>query len=291
MKFVYLDESGTGEEAISIMAGIVVDTMHMRKAKHEWGQHIQRLSLLTNKPFTELKASQLFNGKGPWKAIDGATRLGAVSEIIDWFEQSLLKVICVGVEQSKFESCTKQLKAYPEIASKWRLMAMHTVLALQKHFQSAPQRNTKRRKIEPKGHCLLIFDDQHRERAKFHETFLDPPAWSDEYYDLAKGQEKISQIIDVPHFVDSKHIGLVQLADLFAYILRRSSELSSGLSAPNFPTEQQVMTDLHARIAKHMLPKSANYPKRNRSGVAELLWEIAPEQVRNFNPNKNCPNE
>ena len=291
MKFVYLDESGTSEEPISIMAGIVVDTMHMRKVKYEWGQHVQQLALLTGKPFTELKASQLFNGRGPWRPIDGATRLSAVKEIIDWFEQSFLKVICVGVQQSKFESYANELAAYPEIANKWRMMAMHTVLALQKHFQSAPQRNTKRRKIEPKGHCLLIFDDQDRERKKFHETFLDPPAWSDEYYDLAKGQEKISQVIDVPHFVDSKHIGLVQLADLFAYILRRSSELSAGLSAPKFSNEHQVMTDLHARMAPHMLPSSASYPKRKRSGVAELFWNVAPEQVRDFNPNKNCPDE
>jgi hypothetical protein len=108
---------------------------------------------------------------------------------------------------------------------------------------------------------------------------------------LAKGQEKISQIIDVPHFVDSKHIGLVQLADLFAYILRRSSELSAGLSAPKFQNEHQVMTDLHERIAQQMLPISANYPKRNRSRVAELFWNVAPEQVRDFNANKNCPDE
>jgi hypothetical protein len=47
----------------------------------------------------------------------------------------------------------------------------------------------------------------------FTKLLLNPPAWSDTYYGRKKKQEQPDQIVDVPHFVDSKEVALIQLAD------------------------------------------------------------------------------
>ena len=44
MQFVYIDESGIGEEKIGVMAGVVADSHRMRVTKEHWTNLLRILS-------------------------------------------------------------------------------------------------------------------------------------------------------------------------------------------------------------------------------------------------------
>ncbi|MDA0263113.1 MAG: hypothetical protein O3A93_03710 [Chloroflexi bacterium] len=54
MNFCYSDESGTGEEPIATMVGIVVDSQRMHLTKKHWLELLEILNELTKRPIVEL---------------------------------------------------------------------------------------------------------------------------------------------------------------------------------------------------------------------------------------------
>jgi hypothetical protein len=60
MKFCYLDESGTGQEPIAVMAGVVTDDTRMRVTKHHWSNLLQNLSEIICRTIQEIHT----RGKG-----------------------------------------------------------------------------------------------------------------------------------------------------------------------------------------------------------------------------------
>src|SRR5207302_5827361 len=113
----------------------------------------------------------------------------------------------------------------PELFSPWRFLGFHLVLAIQKHFQNQKQ---------PKGHTIFVFDNQERDRMRFTDLILRPPAWSDSYYGRKKDQRELDQVVDTPYFGDSRDVVLVQLADIVAFLLRRYAQLALGLVKPKY---------------------------------------------------------
>ena len=72
-----------------------------------------------------------------------------------------------------------------------------------------------------KGHTFLIFDDNKVKADTLSDLLWKPPAWTDDYYGRKKRQDPLDQIIDTTFSIKSHHAGLVQVADLFAFIFRR----------------------------------------------------------------------
>jgi hypothetical protein len=134
--------------------------------------------------------------------------------------------------------------------------------------------------LHPKGSTVLIFDQEHREQQLFVDMLLAPPDWTDSYYDRLEKQEKMSQIIDVPHFVDSKHVGLIQLADFICFFLRKHIELQLGLSQPKNKDEIKKVSDWTKMILKSSIPKSNIFKKRGRCECSDLFYQYAPETIR-----------
>jgi hypothetical protein len=60
MKVCYCDESGTGDQPIAVMAGILVDTQRMHITKAEWAQLLVRLSLKVRRPIAEIHTRNLY---------------------------------------------------------------------------------------------------------------------------------------------------------------------------------------------------------------------------------------
>ena len=106
-------------------------------------------------------------------------------------------------------------------------MAIHITLSLQKCYHGAPRRRN--RTLNNRGACVLIFDNEHREESRFTNLIIDPPDWTDSYYDRRPNQAKFSQIIDVPHFVDSRQVVLLQLTDFICFFIRKHLELTMDL--------------------------------------------------------------
>src|SRR5699024_5512293 len=107
------------------------------------------------------------------------------------------------VDKAKFKEKFNNHPFNDDIESLWRFMAFHVTLSIQKTMQGAKRGGTKRKKAS-KNNSVLIFDHQHREQTYFTDLLLEPPEWSNSYYDKVKHQFQLGKIIDVPHFVDSK---------------------------------------------------------------------------------------
>ena len=74
MKFCYFDESGMGEEAYLVIAGIIVDSSRMHVTKDDWTDFLAQLSEITGKKVDEFHARDFYRGRGKWHDIDGNTR-------------------------------------------------------------------------------------------------------------------------------------------------------------------------------------------------------------------------
>ena len=46
MKVCYCDESGTGDEPIAVLVGVVVDSQRMHVTKEHWGDLLENLSTI-----------------------------------------------------------------------------------------------------------------------------------------------------------------------------------------------------------------------------------------------------
>jgi hypothetical protein len=56
MKLCYCDESGTGDEPIAVMVGIIVDAQRMHVTKEHWGDLLTGLSRVVGRAIDEISA-------------------------------------------------------------------------------------------------------------------------------------------------------------------------------------------------------------------------------------------
>jgi len=84
----------------------------------------------------------------------------------------------------------------------------------------------------------------------------------------------------VPHFVDSKDVGLIQLADFICYFLRRHIESSRGGTVPaRYKDEEEKVARWIGQAFNQSLPKSATYMAKGRCDTAELFYKYAPSCI------------
>lgn len=228
MKFCYIDESGTGSEPYGVMVGVVVDAYRMRPTKAEWDNLLAMLSGIVGKTVTEFHTKDFYAGNSPWRGLDGPQRARVIDIIFGWFAQRRHHLVYSAIDKAEHARQRATNPRVSELGTLWRCLATHIALALQKAHQGLGGN---------KGHTVLIFDRHEKDQHEFTKLLLHPPRWSDTYYDRDKKQVRLDQIIDVPHFVDSSHVGLIQLADCFSYFLRRHLELQDGKATENYHGE------------------------------------------------------
>lgn len=230
MKLCYLDESGTGDEPYAVMVGIIVDVHRMRVTKIQWLSLLHYLSTLIHKPVSEIHTRDFYPGNRIWRGLDGRARSSIITAVFAWLNERKHLVIYSAIDKEKYKA-QKASRSLPEgIGTLWKCLGLHVVLGLQRAFQTEPKN---------KGNTLLVFDEEKREELKFAKLINDPPAWTDEYYDRRRNQDRLDQIIDVPYFADSKHVGLVQMADFSAFFLRRYIEIKTGALPRKYEDEER----------------------------------------------------
>lgn len=267
MKFCYLDESGTGDEPYAVMVGVIADAQRMHITKEEWAKLLELLSELAKKPIPEFHARDFYSGKGPWYGFDGDIRSQITSAIFNWLKERNHKIVYSAVDKAKFRSNFNKEPYAKEVSSLWCFMALHICLAIQKHFQVIKYR---------KGNTVLIFDNEEQESDNFINIIRTPPEWTETYYKRDKNQDRFDQIIDVPYFVDSRHVGLIQIADLLSYFLRKHIELQMGAVQPSYPNEHKLIEGWVNTALGLSIPKRAIYPSRGRCACADLFRRYAP---------------
>ena len=270
MKFCYLDESGTGDEPIAVMAGVITDASRMRVTKQHWSGLLVHLSEIVGREIQEIHTRALYSGNSPWRELDGHQRSAIISAIFDWLCVRKHHIVYSAVNKEKFLTEFHGESFSADVATLWRFMGLHVTLALQKHFQ---------RQKKTKGNTVLIFDNEEREQLRFTDLMLNPPDWTDTYYGRGKKQGKLNQIIDVPHFVDSRDVGLIQLADFVCFFLRKHIELQAGLIEPAYTDEVERVSAWAEQALGQSIPKVNMYLSRGRCEAAELFYRYAPDVI------------
>lgn len=279
MKFVYLDESGTGGEPIGVMAGVIVDAKRMRPTKNDWEGLLEYLSNdLVGEEISEIHTHEFYRGNGVWRKVDGPLRSVIIDVIFKWLAERKHHIIFTAVDNIKFIEKHDEFD-FDEIESLWQFMAFHLTLSLQKCMQGAKQSGTRRKK-QSKNNCVLVFDHQHREQKNFTELLLNPPEWSTTYYNKLKHQRDLAKIVDVPHFVDSKHVGMIQLADFISYFLRKYFEIENDYEDESYEGEIDKLREWYGMIESRCICISNTFPKRGRCDTAEYFCNFIPESLK-----------
>jgi hypothetical protein len=271
MKLCYCDESGTGNEPIATMVGIMVDANRMHVTKSHWNGLIKELSRLVGTEISELHTKDFYSGNGVFRGIEGEERANIIAEIFDWLCERKHDVVYSSVVKNSFFRA-KEAGAIPkELNTPWRFLGFHLILAVQKHCQ---------REAKNKGHTIFVFDNEEQERIKFSDLIARPPSWSDEYYDRKKKQPQLDQIVDVPYFGDSKELGLVQLADFTSFFLRRHAEMKEGLVEAKYSDEEAKIEEWIGKFAKRCVGSSHIYPKVGRGYSHNVFYDLAPPSIQ-----------
>ena len=271
MKFCYIDESGTGDEPVAVMTGIVVDAYRMKPTKDGWEERFSYLTKNLGLNIEELHAKDLFQNRKAWRIIDGNKKSEIVDEFIGWFCNRGHHVVYSSVLKDKYLEQSEKDKRLQEIGSLWRFLGTHLLLSIQR---------TMKKKKNNKGNTVFIFDNKETDKTHFTDLIINAPEWTDSYYDKRKKDTRLNQIIDVPHFVDSKHVGLIQLADLFSYIIRRHLEIKENLIPEKFNGEGERMENWFIQVKGCSIPKGNMFPKQKLCDTAKLINTLAPESIK-----------
>jgi hypothetical protein len=277
MQFIYIDESGTGTEPIAVMVGIIADSHRMRLTKLDWNILLDSLSTTVGQRIDEIHTRDFYSGNSFWRGLNGTKRSEIIDEIFLWLKVRRHAIVYSAIDKIKFYRSFKEETFSQDIRTLWRFLALHTSLSIQKCYQGAPRGNN--RTINPTGHCTLIFDNENREEKQFTDLLLSAPDWTDKYYDKRPVQEKFSQIVDVPHFVDSKDVGLIQLSDFLCFFFRRYLELKMGYSEPDYHDEIEKVTKWAAVIFERSIEKRNMYVSRGRCTTSDLFYRYAPDHL------------
>jgi hypothetical protein len=271
MKFCYCDESGTGEEPIAVMVGILVDSHRMHITKHEWTDLLQALSKRAGRQIEELHTRNFYAGNGIWKELDGPTRAAIISLIFEWLAERKHNIVYTSVCKASYYEQFNLQRVPDELNTLWRFMGFHLLLAIQKYCQTYPKN---------KGNTVLIFDNEEREQMRFTDVIMRPPNWSGEYYGKKPKSDPLDQIVDVPYFGDSKEVALIQLADFLAFFLRRYAEIKENLVPAKYQDEEQKINGWIKSMIERSIGRSMIYPKVGRNSAEELFFRNASASIR-----------
>jgi len=257
------------------MVGVIADSQRMRPTKKAWNNLLSALSAIVGRTIREIHTRDLYSGNSPWRDLNGNQRSDIITAIFGWLRERKHSVVFSAVDKDKFRNRFYDEAVAGEIETLWCFLALHISLSLQKYFQGAPR--GRNRTINQKGNFVLIFDNEVREERHFTDLLLDAPKWTDTYYSRLPNQEKLSQIVDVPHFVDSKDVGLIQLADFLCFFLRKHIELQMEYVAPSYRDEKKKVSEWASVIFEKSIPKSNRYLSRGRCSCADLFCKYAPD--------------
>ena len=271
MKVCYVDESGnTGQTPCLVMVGILVDSMRLHRTQKEFAGFFDEVQTLFKENLRELKGSKIILGRDRWRKVDADIRKQIARYSRDWIIKRKHHLVITAIDQAKMREIKKD--GYPiERSDIWLAAGLHVALQIQKNNQKI---------VKNKGHTFLIFDDNKGKADKLSDLLWKPPDWTDEYYDRKKGQDQLDQIIDTTFSIKSHHAGLVQVADLFAFIFRRYAEIEDYNTEEEWPGEKAWLDDYVGSLAKRLLPRSVRWPARTGSNAAKWFNNLAPPSLK-----------
>lgn len=270
MKICYVDESGNQTtDPCLVMVGILVDAARLHRTREEFGDILDTVQQLFQEDLKELKGSKMLFGRDRWRKIDPEERKRITGGLCAWLKGRKHLIVLSAADRTKF--ATSQNPPLPSFCSDpWLATATHVALQVQKVNQGMSHN---------KGVTFLVFDENKAKADSLAELLWDPPNWTDDYYSRGKKQEPLDQLIDSAFTVKSHHAGLVQVADLYAFIFRRYSEVNDFGLPEEWPGERKLIEGYVDTLKSRLLPKSIRWPSRTTSGCAKWFNSIAPNSL------------
>lgn len=272
MKTCYVDESGNNtQDPCLIMVGVVVDAARLNRTREEFAEVFDIVQGLFHDNLKELKGAKMIFGRDRWRKIDPVIRKRIGQFFCNWLTTRKHYLAVSAIDRFRFTSsngctCTVDVDNNP-----WLAASLHIALQLQKHHQAVKGN---------KGHTFLFIDENKKEADRLTELLFSPPSWTDQYYDRGKKQTQLDQLIDSAFAVRSHHAGLVQVADLFAFMLRRYVELNDYDIDEQWDGERQLINGYAKVLAPRMLPLSTRWPKMPQCDCTRWYNELAPDSLK-----------
>ena len=271
MKVCYVDESGDiAQDPCLVMVGILVDSARLHRTQLEFAEVFDIVQGLFAENLRELKGAKMILGRDRWRKVDPNVRKQIAGYFCDWVVQRKHRLVFAAIDQTKLRA-----NQWDEVSANcqdgWMAAGLHVALQIQKANQKTGKN---------KGRTFLIFDDNKQKADKLSDLLWKPPSWTDSYYDRKKRQDPLDQIIDTTFSIKSHHAGLVQVADLFAFILRRYAEIEDYGEGEGWPGEKNLLNGYVDSLAGRLLPKSTRWPVRTESSAAQWFNRIAPPSLK-----------
>jgi hypothetical protein len=245
------------------MVGIVADAQRIRRTAEDFSRLLDGAADAAT-ALRELKGVDLYRGNGPWKKVPGEARHELIANLCEWIVERKHDIALTAIDRSHCRE--KPLHGLPE----WMSGALHIALQLQR-----VQQGTKGNK----GRTFLVFDDQRRYDESLTQLLYHPPDWTDDYYDRNPKKARFDQIIDTAFFARSHQVGLVQVADVFAYVFRRYAEITDYGQPESYPGEATRLRAWVEQLATVLIPRSHRWPRRPKSAAARWFCEVAPASL------------
>ena len=269
MKFCYVDESVQASE-FTVVAGVIADASRMHRTKADWDDLLNSLREHTNSGLPELKGRELYRGRKFWRQWDGGERTVLVEILIEWMVERKHKVTFGAVSKERLKSIRGEVQLDGlEQATDWSIAALHLLLSVQKTHQNQKTN---------KGKTVFVFDE-YAGAGELLKLVLTPPPATDKFYGLRQGKTRLDQVVDVPYFADSCHVGLIQLADLFAYLLCLFAALSDGIVDEAYKGELEKVAGWIAQMESVLLRNASRWPKSPKDPCTTFLRSIAPPSL------------
>jgi hypothetical protein len=273
MRVCYCDESGTGNEPIAVMVGIIVDAQRMHITKDHWRTLLGELSEIAERDISEIHTRDFYSGNGIWRGLGGRERAEIITAIFEWLAERKHQLVYSSVCKETYDLNFKLQNIPDELNTIWRFLGYHLILAMQKWCQ---------REKKNKGHTIFVFDNEERQMVRFTDLIARPPEWSNEYYSKGNKQDALDQIVDVPYFGDSHEVALIQVADMASYFLRRYAEIKEGLVPARYGDEEERVEGWVTKLMERSIGRGYIYPRTGRCGAADLFFQNASQSIRSL---------
>jgi len=270
MKVCYVDESGNqATDPCLVMVGVLADATRLHRTREEFGELFDEVQGFFADSLKEIKGSKMLSGRDRWRKIDPENRKRITEKICGWLKERKHHITLSAVDRKKHSQL--QDSSLPAFCNDpWLMAATHISLQVQKVNQYLGNN---------KGVTFLIFDENKAKADTLAELLWDPPAWTDNYYGKKKKKERLDQLIDSAFTVKSHHAGLIQVADVFAFIVRRYCEVKDFGLSEEWVGETQFLEGCVGVLKTRLLPRAARWPIRTTSNCAKCFNALAPASL------------
>ena len=219
----------------------------------------------------ELKAEEIYRGRGPWATVDGNLRHEIFARYFHWLVSRKHRIVLSLIDNNHFfelkddGDSIAQCLGFPYVAG-----ALQLALAIQKYNQG---------KKKNKGKTILIFDEQTEFESMVQDLLSRPPEFTDGFYGYrSKDKIKLNQIVDTAYFVKSHYSFVIQTADTVSYATRHYLQLTRYGLDESYAGELSRISGWFNMILERLIPTKHSYP--NKSGdIFEFYRRVAPNDM------------